>query len=336
SKGIVRTYYSIISELFGWFIELEINNQTHSYIGRPVYYTGGLVISLTTLFLGGTISAIDDHSPELYYEYIKKWPVDLSFFVPSNIPYLIDYFITNKITIKCGKKILVMGAPISQNVKVQARDILNTSIIESWGNTEGLGTITSQDDLYTRPTSIGRPFLTDSLFIIDDAKNILPPFEIGRIAGSTDSRFSYYQNREDLTEQLVSPDMIISEDLGYVDGEGYFYICGREKEVIVTSKFKMFPSLVENMIFELEVFQEVALIGVGTGEDIKPVCAVTIKEGVRKDKGVLIENINTLIVEMGQISDLFVIEQMPKNASGKIDKKALIELYVSKENNNNS
>src|SRR5258708_21843818 len=117
-----------------------------------------------------------------------------------------------------------MGAPISSATKRAVRERLGAELIESWGNSEGLGTITEREDLDKRPDSVGRPFLTDQLYVLDEAGKRLGPGEIGRLAGLADSRLLEYQNRRDLNEELLRGDLAISEDLGDVDADGYLHL----------------------------------------------------------------------------------------------------------------
>ena len=70
-----------------------------------------------------------------------------------------------------------MGAPISGNEKRAARVALRSNIVESWGNSESLGTITEPNDLDSRPDSVGRPFLTDELLVVDDSLQPCRPYE---------------------------------------------------------------------------------------------------------------------------------------------------------------
>ena len=101
-----------------------------------------------------------------------------------------------------------MGAAFPSDLKAHAMEVLHSGIIESWGNTEGLGTITLPDDVKTRPDSIGRPFLTDDLFIIGEQGQKVNQKEVGRLSGIVDSKFTDYKNSEFLTTQHFSDDTI--------------------------------------------------------------------------------------------------------------------------------
>ena len=177
-KGIERDHNSMITELLGWCLELGLNRETTFYIGRPIYYTGGLVLLLSTFITGGCAILNDfknDNDPnEIWADYqsvLSGLHVSWAFFVPEQIRVFTTIAEKMKTSPKAASGILVMGAPISGQEKVKANRLLVCEIVESWGNSESLGTITEPDDIRIRPDSIGRPFLTDELYIVDDNCN---------------------------------------------------------------------------------------------------------------------------------------------------------------------
>lgn len=329
-KAIVYNNFSMTSELLAWILELGIRRETRFYIGRPVYYTGGLVLTLATLLVGGTAILPDQGKDANFHEIwkhyqacVKKSNIDYAFFVPDQLRTFIK--IANN-PIGC-ETILVMGAPISGAEKRKVSEILKSNIIESWGNSEGLGTITEKDDLYTRPDSIGRPFLTEKIYVVaDDLKkcNIL---ERGRLAGSEETMFTEYANRPEATKRVKRKNLIMSDDIGYMDENGYFYIAGRAQEMfVVDGKTISIPEMEENA-------RKIP--------DIKNVCIIVKerKEEVNFFSLVVSNNIknNDLIKnEIGKrlkvkLSNILFVDKLPRLISGKIDRIKAGELII-KEN----
>ena len=133
-----------------------------------------------------------NHSSELLSSYLRINNIDISFFSPSGLQEFVSYVKSHDPRLDMGDKILIMGEPVPLGLKKETRDLLSVDIIESWGNSEGLGTITEANAVEIRPNSIGRPFLCDDNFIVDENNNKLPDNEIGRIAGKTNCAFSGY------------------------------------------------------------------------------------------------------------------------------------------------
>jgi acyl-coenzyme A synthetase/AMP-(fatty) acid ligase len=326
-KGIIRSHFSILSELLGWCFELETRANSHYYIGRPVYYTGGLVLTLSALLVGGKVSLYDTFNPELYFKLIENEETHLSFLIPSQITLLIDYLKKHNIVDPPNSQaILSMGAPFTEYLKISARRYLKSDIIESWGNTEGLGTITTQSDLELRPSSIGRPFLSDELFVVDENFKRVLVNTIGRLAGRVDSRFTEYNNLEELSNQFIHDDLIISEDLGMEDEFGYFYLFGRINDMIVTESCKIYPIVIEKIISSFEQVEEVAVLGINENTKIIIACIVKLKSD-SIDLNDLLNQINSKLNPEQQISQIKSILNFPKTASGKIKKRELKALF---------
>ena len=91
-KGICRDHWSMVTEVLGWTLELPLTGDSTFYVARPLYYTGGLVLALSCLFVGGTLIANDyvnaDDAEEVWsdYEYeARERVIDWSFFVPDQL-----------------------------------------------------------------------------------------------------------------------------------------------------------------------------------------------------------------------------------------------------------
>jgi len=334
-KGIERDHNSMITELVGWCLELGLNRETSFYIGRPIYYTGGLVLSLSTLITCGRVILNDfknDNDPnEVWNDYqamTSEISMSWAFFVPDQIRAFTTIAENLNTSPKAARSILVMGAPISGQEKVKPSKLLNCEVVESWGNSESLGTITEPDDLRIRPNSIGRPFLTDELYIVDDNCNQITQPEIhGRIAGNEEGGFCKYCNRPDATQQAKRNHLIISEDIGYVDRDGYFYICGRQQDSIVRNGETIFRSDIERKLRGLKWVSECFVSAKAIDDTSVELVAVIVPSDRHvTSKGDVLDRLNAVLNSNEQLSAVLFIDSMPHTPSGKIDKAAVDKL----------
>lgn len=319
-KGIVRTDFSILSELLGWCLELPITREDSFYIGRPLFYTGGLVLSASTLLVGGTVCAPREHEVKVFHALQSKRALTYAFLLPDQIRELVRFYEKNQLPAHPVKRIVTMGAAIAAEEKQKAAVVLKAEILESWGNSEGLGTITEADDLINRPASIGRPFLGDEMLICDDSGKELPAGSVGRISGLADSRLKEYRNREDLNNALILGELVLSEDLGKVDNDGYFHLCGRLSERIVRRGNPVFANDILPVVRGLQGVQDAAVIGIPDGtEGEVPVAAVVISGnsvGVSEDE--LLRAANAKLSELLQLRTIRIVPKLEKTATGKL------------------
>ena len=324
-KGIIRSDLSVLTELVGWCLELPITRDSIAFIGRPVYYTGGLVLTAATLLVGGSVILPNLWSVEGYRSFMATNVVDFAFLIPDQVRELVQHRQKDAIPWASPRRILTMGAPMPEDLKQSVLEVLQCEYIESWGNSEGLGTITSEHDARLRPSSIGRPFLSDDLFAVDDYATLLPTGTIGRIAGRADSVLTRYQNREDLDRALIHDQMVISEDLGYVGNDGYLYLVGRVNQRIVRNGDPIFGTDIENTIIGINNVHEVAVIGVSDPlEGEVPIAVVALKPGASKDPEIL-SRINSKLLPQQRLANVYFLSDLPRNAAGKVDYRALKE-----------
>ncbi|MBL7185214.1 MAG: acyl--CoA ligase [Phycisphaerae bacterium] len=334
-KGIERDHNSIVTELLGWCLELGLSRKSTFYIGRPIYYTGGLVLALSTLLVGGRIVLNDfanDNDPnevwEDYQQTLKEMSLEWAFFVPDQLRSFLRIAQTQATPLRQAQTILVMGAPISGDDKVAVKCELGSDVVESWGNSESLGTITDPDDIKTRPNSIGRPFLTDELYIVDEnCKQIIQPDTLGRIAGSEEAGFYKYCNRPDATRRVKQNNLIISEDIGYVDKDNYFYIRGRQQDCIVRNGETLFKSDIEGKLRRIKSVAECSISTRDINDTLFELIAVVVpSDSHSANKDVFLDEVNAVLTPNEKLTDVLLIKSMPHTSSGKIDRTAVDKL----------
>ncbi len=325
-KGIVRSDLSMFTELVGWCLELPITSNSIAFIGRPVYYTGGLVLTAATLLVGGSVILPHEWSVAAYKSLMNTNVVDFAFLIPDQVRELIGSRLADASNWAGPRRILTMGAPMPESLKRSVQEVLKCEYIESWGNSEGLGTITSELDARVRPTSIGRPFLSDELLVVDEDARPLPKGSIGRIAGWADSVLTKYQNREDLDRRFIRDRMVISEDLGYVDSDDYLYLVGRVSQRIVRKGEPIFATDIENIIICMQRVREVAVIGVhDAAEGEVPVAAVALKGEASENPDKFLAVANSKLLPQQQLKRVYLVSGLPRNAAGKVDYGVLRE-----------
>jgi acyl-coenzyme A synthetase/AMP-(fatty) acid ligase len=320
SKAIVYDHVTMSSELLAWCLELGLRRTTKFYIGRPIQYTGGLVLTLATLLVGGEVilpESRDDSNFESIWNHYQKCLVDSSFDFAFFIPDQLRTFMRIAKEPLGGPTILVMGAPISGNEKQDVSRILKSPVIESWGNSEGLGTITDDEDLFNRPGSIGRPFLTEKMYIVTDDLVECRPGESGRIAGSEDNMFIKYANRPDATKRVKRNSLILSDDIGYMDENGYFYILGRNQESFVIGGQTVFLCDIEERLRGITGIVDICIVALEEVKGAVDFYALTVSQKDNTSESSLKREIEK-VVDI-QLTVLFV-DTLPRLSSGKIDR----------------
>ena len=294
-------------------------------------------MALATLFAGATIVANDyedDNDPEEvwadYQRALTVHDIEMSFFVPEQLREFtrrVNETATGS-PIPHADTVLVMGSAISGEEKRTARRVLGSNIIESWGNSESLGTITEADDLDRRPDSIGRPFLTDDLFVVVDRSSSVrcQPHERGYLAGSEVAGFAEYANLPEATGLVKHDGLIVSDDIGYRDEDGYFYLVGREQDIILRHGEAVLLPRVAEKIREYDQIAMAEVVAVDVGADGELRAAVVLKTGYDTEPAILCDRLNEQLPVAEQLSRIVVLHEIPLLGSGKVDRQAIQEL----------
>lgn len=320
-KAIMRNNFSLLSEIFQWIIELRLQRETTFLVPRPLYYTGGFILMCATLFSGGRVDLLDDISTHSVLNYTQKETNDWAFIVPSVIREINEC----KTDAKMAKNVLTMGSPIYHSEKMQFYQKFRCNLIEVWGNSEGLGTITEPSDLFEHPFSIGKPFFTDYLDIASSENK-----KEGVIFGISDNEFSEYIEKPELTSEVLKDGFIFSEDIGYQDDNGYFYLTGRAKDIIVINGIKVFPTDIEKILMQENGVVDCSIIGFREQNGNEVVSAVlVVKNGIKAEE--VISKTNNILAPHERIKKHIVLESIPRNHGGKVEKEIILNYLNASE-----
>ncbi len=211
------------------------------------------------------------------------------------------------------------------------------TILERYGMSETL-MLTSNpyeaDDRYAgeaerRGSTVGFPLPGVSLRICDEQHNTLPVNEIGSIEVKGPNVFSGYWRMPEKTAQEFSKDgYFVTGDVGKVDERGYVSIVGRSKDLIISGGYNVYPAEIEGYINEFSGVAESALVGV-SHPDFGEVGVVIVvpKPGAHLEPEGIIAKLKGQLANFKIPKKCFVLEDLPRNTMGKVQKNVLREQY---------
>ncbi|MFC2052827.1 class I adenylate-forming enzyme family protein [Chloroflexota bacterium] len=331
-KGIVKSYYQVISELIVWITELNLTFGDIMLLPIPFYYTGGFLILLSSMFIGAHLIVQDQFDVKNWLDALECFNVTHAYLIPMHTKSLLRSDEVRFLEGSSLRLIVTSSDTTKGDQKIELANRFGCKVIDIWGNTEGVGTITKPHDLGIRPDSIGKPFLTDEVIIVDESMNEVEPGEIGEIIGKTDSTFIEYYLRPDLTAQSIHDGWIFSGDLGWKDEEGYFYFAGRKKDVIKIGGASIYPKDLERILENHSEVHEAVVFSVEQENgDEKLVAAVLLCAGARIKPQDLLDWANKKLSKNQFMYDLIICDEFPRTSAGKVIKQRLIEKYLEEK-----
>ncbi|HEY4079924.1 MAG TPA: malonyl-CoA synthase [Burkholderiaceae bacterium] len=168
------------------------------------------------------------------------------------------------------------------------------------------------------------------LRVVDDAAQPRAADEIGNIEVRGPNVFAgYWRMPEKTAEEFTADGWFKTGDVGRVDPEGYVSIVGRSKDLIISGGYNVYPAEIEGYVNDMPGVAETAVIGVPHPDFGEAVVAVVVpKAGARLDGAAIISTLKTQIANFKVPKKLFIEAELPRNAMGKVQKKALRDVHA--------
>ena len=331
-KGVARTQRERILESLVSIVVNPQGKDARVLRGSPQFHVGGSTGPLQTLLQGGR-TTIYKFRPDEMVEHIKAGITHIAG-VPAQYAMVFDSGLLEGVDVSRVRSCAVgaNGASPAQFMEIQ-NAFPNARLAHHYGSTEsGMITAITDETFMQRLSSIGRPAPGVEMRIVDDNDRDVPPGEVGEIIVRSDWLMSEYIRREDLTEAAFAADGYLRMgDLARQDEEGFVYIAGRKKDMIITGGENVFPKEVEDVITALDFVAEVAVVGAPDPVFEERVVAVVRRSEVelpdRDLAAEIIEDVRTHLAGYKAPKNVFFVEDFPRNAMGKIDKVALRAQY---------
>jgi long-chain acyl-CoA synthetase len=277
-----------------------------------------------SLSSGGSVVVLERFKTEEVFEAIERYRVTWFPGVPTMFTYLLNGLKENKTDLSSLRMGLSGGASLPVEVLRQWEEQFKADIIEVYGLTESTGLVTANPVYGTRkPGSIGITVSGVEARVVDQAGGERPRGEIGELIFKGPNATPGYFNLPEENTEKIKEGWVHTGDHALRDEEGYFFIVGREKELIICGGYNIYPREIEEVLHGYPGVDEAAVIGVP--DPIKgevPKAFVSIKAGFQVLEKELSDFCKKNLASY-KIPKMVFMEELPKNITGKIMKKNL-------------
>lgn len=301
----------------------------------PMFHGAGFAFALAAVSHGGTCVLHDSADAESIVSRLERGDIDGVFMVPTHfkrIHDLPDSRFEGFSARHALRTIISNAAALSPHFKYLTVARFGAGLLhETYGSTEaGIVTNIRPDQLLERPDSVGTPFLEMEIEIRRGDGSLCDDGEVGELFARGPYTFVGYLNRDEETAAAVQDGWITVQDLAVRDEEGYIAIVGRAKDMIVSGGINVYPAEVEKVIALDDSVAEVAVVGFADEEWGERVHAFVVpKPDSIIDTGRVVERCREALSSYKVPRGVTIIDELPRNASGKILKKDLRESQPS-------
>ncbi|HTH94762.1 MAG TPA: class I adenylate-forming enzyme family protein [Rhodocyclaceae bacterium] len=302
----------------------SLNESERILAATPMYHSLAQRLTLMPLLLGGTAVILPRFSVPLWLETIATQAVTFTIAVSSQLAQIArdESAALSKSSLRC---IVSSSALLETPLKQRLAELLRCEFHECYGTSE----TATATDLAVNPcdmslASVGRALPGVDLRIVDGNGNDVPIGGEGEIVCRTPLLFAGYYKRPELTRQAMLGDYFRTGDAGRLDGNGYLFFRGRLKEIIITGGINVYPKDIEEAVETLPWIAECAAFALpdeGLGEIVA--LAVVARPGMPADVRGLKMRCVECLADYQIPRKIFVLDDLPRNAMGKILRREL-------------
>ncbi|MAC78843.1 MAG: malonyl-CoA synthase [Rhodobacteraceae bacterium] len=294
----------------------------------PIFHTHGLFVATNiTLFAGGAMIFMARFDAG---EILRLMPQATAMMgVPTFYTRLLDDPAFTR-DLASGMRLFVSGsAPLLAETHVRFEDRTGHRILERYGMTETNMNTSNPYDGERRAGTVGFPLPGVELKITGTEGEDLPQGEVGLIEVRGPNVFKgYWQMPEKTKEELRDSGFFITGDLGMIDEDGYVHIVGRNKDLIISGGYNIYPKEIELVLDDQPGVMESAVIGVPHADFGETVLGVIVPEaGATPDLDAIAAAAGEKLARFKHPRKLIVIDALPRNTMGKVQKNILRDAY---------
>jgi long-chain acyl-CoA synthetase len=318
---------------FGIFGLKPFDDHVH-ICGSPLYHTAVLNFVGISLQMGHTVVLMEKWEPEEMLRLIERHRVTHSHMVPTQFHRLLALpeEVRARYDVSSLRTMIHGAAPCPLETKRRMLDWWGPVVVEYYAATEGGGTTIMADEWLRKPGSVGKPWPGSVVKVLDEQGEDMPVGEPGLVYMKMGaSTFEYHKDKEKTLAARVG-DLFTLGDIGYLDADGYLYLCDRKSDMIISGGVNIYPAEIEGELAVHPKIADIAVFGVphpDWGEEIKAV--VQPADGVEPGEELTEEILAYAKERLAKFKlprTIDYIDEMPRDPNGKLYKRKLRQAYV--------
>jgi len=324
-KGVKLSARNLLANVDGCTEAVGFDDTVRMLAVLPLFHSFALTTTLLVpLFTGAEIFFMPKFDPHEALEAIEKYGLDRLIAIPSMIRLLNKFQEEEKADVSSLKTVVSGAEPLHAEDRESFNKLFSATLIEGYGLTEASPVVSVNPLDENRPGSVGRPLYNVRVKIVDDRGVELPPGEVGEIYAKGPSIMEGYYGLDDETAAVLADGWLRTGDYGMLDEDGYLYVTGRKKEMIIISGENVFPREIEDALIKHPGVFEAAVIGIpDENRSEVPKAFVVPREGCALTDGELRSFCRKHLAGF-KVPKVFEIrDELPHGPTGKILKKEL-------------
>ena len=337
-KGVMVTHRGIIESAVNYVLGCDLRHEDVGLAAVPLFWGPAPIINIVPQFyVGGTLVIADDFSPEAILGLIQREKVTTSIMAPPMIMAMIDHPQLSNYDTSSLRHVWFGGVPMPVESLKRVVKTMGNVFFQVYGLIEltPMSFVVPEEQVIEGPpekvkrlASCGKePPNVETRVVNDEGKDVAPG-EVGEVIGRGDNLMKGYWRMPQATEETLKDGYLHTGDLATMDEDGYLYLVGRKKDLIVSGGKTIYPAEVEEVIYQHPGVVEAAVIGVPDeklGESLKAV--VVVRKGAKVTADDILQFCRQRLPDYAHPKSVAFVEKLPRNPAGKVLRKALQEKH---------
>jgi malonyl-CoA/methylmalonyl-CoA synthetase len=330
SKGAMLTHGNLYSNAESLRRAWAFSQSDVLLHALPIFHIHGLFVATNVALLSGaSILLLPKFEPDAVFQMLPQATVMMG--VPTFYTRLLRDSRLGQDTTRHMRLFISGSAPLLPETHRQWEERTGHAILERYGMTETNMNTSNPYRGARIPGSVGLPLPGVEIRIADGEGNPLPRDEIGTIEVKGPNIFrGYWKMPERTASEFRKDGFFITGDLGTMDKDGYVRIVGRGKDLIITGGLNVYPREIEALLDELPGVEEAAVVGLPHDDFGEGVTAfLVVKDSADLTETGVLASLRDRLARFKLPKRVVFLEQLPRNAMGKVQKSILREKYAA-------